>query len=90
MILIYVYDILSNEPKEAAAIRRKAPKFYYNAITRTLYRRSYDGILLVAYHIKKHRKHSKRLMMVCAELTNLAKARRSTSKTWVLLAKDDL
>jgi len=29
-----------------AAIRRKAHKFYYNAITRTLYRRSPDGILL--------------------------------------------
>ena len=34
-----LYDILSDDPKEAAAIRRKAPKFYYNAITRTLYHR---------------------------------------------------
>jgi len=33
-----LYDILPEDPKEAAAIRRKAPKFYYNAITRTLYR----------------------------------------------------
>jgi len=37
---------LSDDPKEAAAIRRKAPRFYYNAIMQTLYRRSYDGILL--------------------------------------------
>jgi len=33
-----LYDILSDNPKEAAAIRRKAPKSYYNAITRILYR----------------------------------------------------
>ena len=31
-----LYDILPDDPKEAAAIRRKAPKFYYNATTRTL------------------------------------------------------
>ena len=37
---------LREEALEAAAIRRKVPKFYYNAITRTLYRRSHDGILL--------------------------------------------
>jgi len=40
-----VYDILPDDPKEAAAIRKKAPKFYYNAITRTLHCRSHDGIL---------------------------------------------
>jgi len=34
------------DPKEVTVIRRKAPRFYYNAITRTLYRRSHDGILL--------------------------------------------
>jgi len=37
---------LPDGPKEAAAIKKKAPKFYYNAITRTLYRQSHDGILL--------------------------------------------
>ena len=41
-----LYGILPEDTKEAAAIRRKAPKFYYNAISRTLYRRSHDGILL--------------------------------------------
>ena len=41
-----LYGILPEDAKEAAAIRRKAPKFYYNAITRILYRRSHDGILL--------------------------------------------
>ena len=40
-----LYGIFPDDPKEAATIRRKAPKFYYNAIMRTLYRRSYDGIL---------------------------------------------
>ena len=28
-----LYDILPEEPKEAATIRRKDPKFYYTAIT---------------------------------------------------------
>jgi len=40
-----LYDILPEDPKEAAAIRRKAPKFYYNTTTRTLYYRSHYGIL---------------------------------------------
>jgi len=41
-----LYDISPDDPKEAVAIRRKASKFYYNASTRTLYRRSHDEILL--------------------------------------------
>ena len=41
-----LYHILPDDPKEAAAIKRKAPKFYYNANIRTLYHRSHDGILL--------------------------------------------
>jgi len=40
-----LYSILPDDPKEAAAIERKAPKFYYNAITRILYSRSHDGIV---------------------------------------------
>jgi len=42
-----------------------------------------------AYHIKKHRKHSKRLMTVYVELTNLAQSSEIDSKTWILLAKID-
>jgi len=41
-----LYDILPDDPKQAAAIRRKALKLYYNPLTRALYYRSYDGILL--------------------------------------------
>ena len=41
-----LYGILPDNPKETAAIRRKAFRFYDNAIMQTLYRRSYDGILL--------------------------------------------
>jgi len=41
-----LYSILPDDPKKAATIRRKVPKFYYNAITRTLYRRPHDRILL--------------------------------------------
>ena len=41
-----LYGILPDDSKEAAAIRRKAPRFYYSVIIQTLYRQSYDGILL--------------------------------------------
>jgi len=40
-----LYNILPDDPKETTAIKRKAPWFYYNMITWTLYHRSYDKIL---------------------------------------------
>ena len=48
-----LYDILPDDSKEAATIRRKAPRIYYNAITQILYRRSYNGILLRCLSRKK-------------------------------------
>jgi len=47
-----LYDILRDDPKEVAAIKRKAPRLYYNAIARTLYHRPFDGMLL-RYLIQK-------------------------------------
>jgi len=41
-----LYDILPDDPKEAASIRQRSLHFYYDPIVKTLYRRSYDGILL--------------------------------------------
>jgi len=41
-----LYNILPDDPKEAVVIRRKALKFYYSAIMKTLYRWSHDGIIL--------------------------------------------
>jgi len=41
-----LHDILPDDPKEAASIRRRSLRFYYDPIVKTLYRRSYDGILL--------------------------------------------
>ena len=38
--------ILPDDPKEAASIRRRSLCFYYDLIVKTLYHRSYDGILL--------------------------------------------
>ena len=66
-----LYGILSDDPKEAAVIRREASKFYYSAITRALYRQSHDGIHLHCLSTKRHRKYLKRLMTACVELTNL-------------------
>ena len=41
-----LHDILPDDPKEAASIRRRSLRFYYDLMIKTLYRSSYDGILL--------------------------------------------
>jgi len=41
-----LHDILSDDLKEAVSIRRRFLRFYYDLIVKTLYRRSYDDILL--------------------------------------------
>jgi len=40
-----LHDILPDDSKEAAAVQRRSTRFYYDALVKTLYRRSYDGIL---------------------------------------------
>jgi len=40
-----LYGILSDDPKEAASVRQRSTRFYYDAVVK-MYRRSYDGILL--------------------------------------------
>jgi len=41
-----LHDISTDNPKEATSIRRKSRCFYYDPVVKTLYRCSYDGILL--------------------------------------------
>jgi len=41
-----LHDILPDDPKKAASIRRRSLRFYHDPIVKTLYRRSYDSILL--------------------------------------------
>ena len=41
-----LHDILPDDPKEAASVWWRSLRFYYDPIVKTLYRRSYDGILL--------------------------------------------
>jgi len=74
--------MLPDDSKEAAAIKRKTHRFYYNAITRTLYRRSYDGILLRCLLHKETQEAQVRY--VRGSLTRP----KSTPKAWLLLAKD--
>jgi len=62
---------LPDDPKEAAAIRRKAPRFYYNTIMQTSYPDCMMESCSDAFHTKRHRKHSRKLMLVYAELTKL-------------------
>ena len=35
-----------DDPKEAASVRRRSLRFYYDPTLKTLYHRSYDGVLL--------------------------------------------
>jgi len=44
-----LHGLLPDDPKEAASIRRRSLCFYYDLIVKTLYRRSYDGILLCCF-----------------------------------------
>ena len=62
--------MLPNNPKEAAAIRRKASRFYYNAIMNHCITDRMMESYSDAFHIKRHGKRSKKLMMVCVKLTN--------------------
>jgi len=80
---------LPDDPKEVAVIKKKAPKFYYNVITKTLYRRSHDGIFLRYLSHKEGRKHSKRLMTVCVELTNLVQNLEIDSKDLDIIGQND-
>lgn len=41
-----LYGILSNNPKEATSIRRKADWFFPNTVAHIFYCKSYDGVLL--------------------------------------------
>jgi len=41
-----LHNILPDDPKEAALIRRRSLHFYHDLMIKTLYRRSYDGVLL--------------------------------------------
>ncbi|XP_020254134.1 uncharacterized protein LOC109831208 [Asparagus officinalis] len=47
LIIDYVlYSLLPEDIKERESIRRRAPRFYYDSQSQTLYRKSYDGLLL--------------------------------------------
>jgi len=81
-----LYGILTDDPKKAVAIRRKTSKFYYNAITRTLYRRSHDGTLLRCLSHKEAQEALKEAHDGCVELTNSD----PNLGTDLLLAEDDL
>jgi len=77
-----LYDILPEDPKEAATIRRKAPKFYYNVITRTLYHRSHDEILLRCLSQKEAQEVLKEAHDSMVELTSLARSLWIDSVEW--------
>ena len=42
-----LHGLLPDDLKEVTSIRRRSPQFYYDLEVKTLYRRSYDGVLLL-------------------------------------------
>jgi len=46
LINYVLHGLLPDDPKEATSIRRRSLRFYYDPTLKTLYCRSYDGILL--------------------------------------------
>jgi len=72
--------MLPDDLKEAAVIKRKAPGFYYNAFIRTLYRQSYDGILLCYLSHKETQETLREAHNDRAWLTNLDPNLRTDSE----------
>jgi len=69
-----LYGICPEDPKEAAAIRRKAPK---STIMRSREHYTADRIMgssSTACHRRRHMKYSKKRMTACMELTSLARS----------------
>jgi len=85
-----LHDILPDDPKEAASIRRRSLRFYYAPIVKTLYRRSYDGILLrclsnsEAQEVLKEANDS-----ICGAHQPGSNLKRSIAQAWILLANHD-
>jgi len=82
-----LYGILPDDPKETAAIRRKP----LNCTIMRLQEHCIADRLMESssadYHIKRHRKHSKWLMMVSAKLTNLVQILETDSENWDIISQ---
>ena len=63
-----LHGLLLDNPKEAASIRRRSLRFYYDPILKTLYRRSCDDVLLCYLSNSERRKCLKKHTTAYAEL----------------------
>jgi len=70
MIDYALHGILPNDPRKAVSVRQKSTRFYYEAVVKTLYRCSYDGILLCCLSNSEAQEVIKEAMMVYVELIN--------------------
>jgi len=83
-----LYGILPDDPKEAALSLEGKP--LNSTTTRSQEHCIADRMMessSAAYHIKRHRKHSKRLMTVYAELTNLVQSLEIDSEYWNIISQ---
>ena len=68
-----LHNILLDDPKEA---RRRSLRFYYDLIVKTLYHRSYNGILLCCLSNSEAQEVLKKDTIVYAELINQVRSSR--------------
>ena len=83
-----LYGILPDDPKEAALSLEGKP--LNSTTTRSQEHCIADRMMessSAAYHIKRHMRHSKRLMMACADLTNLVQSLVIDSKDWDIICQ---
>ena len=84
-----LHDILPDDPKEAASIRRRSLHFYYDPIVKTLYRRSYDGILLRCLSNSEAQEVLKEAHDDIYEAHQPGPTQGPITQAWILLADHD-
>jgi len=81
-----LYDILPDDPKEAAAIKKSLNSTTMRSQEHFITDRMIESSS-VACHMKTLRKHSKRLTTVCVELTNPVENLEIDSEDWDIIGQ---
>jgi len=84
-----LYGILLDDPREAVSVRRRSTRFYYDVVVKTIYCRSYNGILLHCLFNSEAQKVIKEAHDGIVELINQVRSSRIDSSTWLLSAGCD-
>lgn len=83
-----MHEVFLEDPKEAAAIRKKVEKFYHDVVLQTLCCKSHGGVLLHCLSKKEANKVLKETHGRTCPLTR-TKIMGPHKKTWLFLAKNN-